>query len=187
MEPPPPRLDKATYLGPIYRRTRSQTTAMDNIITLAQAAKRRYPAHFLQSLELPVFDKTSEQLLQYRQLCKHPKFLHIWNTSYANELGRICQVVGKGSKCTKNQHVEGKNTFCIIRFEDIPRDRRKEIFHSMVVLEIRPQQEYPNRTRITVAGSRICYPGDIGTPTGSLDLVKLIINSVLYRRNARFV
>ena len=32
----------------------------------------------------------------------------------------------------------------------------------------------------------ICYPGDIGMPTGSLDLVKLMIKSVLSRRNARF-
>ena len=41
--------------------------------------------------------------------------------------------------------------------------------------------------RITVAGIQICCPGDVGTPTGSLDLVKLIINSALLRHNARFV
>ena len=40
--------------------------------------------------------------------------------------------------------------------------------------------------RITVAGSQIFYPRDVGTPTVSLDFVKLIINSVLLRRNARF-
>ena len=57
----------------------------------------------------------------------------------------------------------------------------------MVVCKIKPHKEDPNQTRITVAGSQICYPGDAGTPTGSLDLVKLIINSVLLRRNARFV
>ena len=57
----------------------------------------------------------------------------------------------------------------------------------MVVCEVRPQKEYSNRTHITVYGSRICYPVVIGTPTGSLDLVKIIIHSVLSRRNARFV
>ena len=57
----------------------------------------------------------------------------------------------------------------------------------MVVCEFKPYKEDPNRTRITVAGSQISYPGYVGTPTGSLDLVKLIINSVLSRRNARFV
>ena len=57
----------------------------------------------------------------------------------------------------------------------------------MVVCEVKPHKEDTNQTRITVAGSQIFYPGDVGTPTGSLDLVKLIINSVLSRRNARFV
>ena len=57
----------------------------------------------------------------------------------------------------------------------------------MVVCEVKPHKEDPNRTRITVTGTQIFYPGDVGTPTGSLELVKLIINSVLPRRNARFV
>ena len=57
----------------------------------------------------------------------------------------------------------------------------------MVVCKVKPHKEDPNRTRITVAGSQISYPGDVGTPTGSLDLVKFMINSVLSRRNARFV
>ena len=57
----------------------------------------------------------------------------------------------------------------------------------MVVCEVKPHNEDPNHTRITVAGSQICYPGDISTPTSSLNLVKLIINSVMARRNARFV
>ena len=57
----------------------------------------------------------------------------------------------------------------------------------MVVCEVKPHKEDPNLTCITVAGSQICYPGDVGTPTGSLDLVKLIINSILSCLNARFV
>ena len=57
----------------------------------------------------------------------------------------------------------------------------------MVVWEIKPHKEDPNRTRITVAGSQIFYPGDVGTRTDSLDLVKLIINSILLRCNVRFV
>ena len=56
----------------------------------------------------------------------------------------------------------------------------------MVVCEVRPQKEDPNRTRITVNGNRICYTGDIGSPIGSLDLGKIMINSVLSRRSARF-
>ena len=83
--------------------------------------------------------------------------------------------------------MEVTNTFKLIKFADIPQDQRHEICHSMVVCEIKPHKEDPNRTRITVTGSQMCYPGDLGTPTGSLDLVKLIINSVLSHRNARIV
>ena len=136
---------------------------------------------------MPVLDKTSGQSLQYRQLRKHPKFAHIWNNSYANEIGCICQGIGQGTKGPKHQRVEGTKTFCLITFEDIPQDRQKEIFHSMVVCEVKPHKEYPSSMRITVAGSQIFYPGDVGTPTGSLDLVKLIINSVLSCRNVRSV
>ena len=56
---------------------------------------------------------------------KHPKFAHIWKNSYANELGKLCQGIGKGSKVPINQRVEVTNTFHIIKFEDIPQDRRK--------------------------------------------------------------
>ena len=160
---------------------------MASFITPAQAAQQIYPAKFLQILAMPVLDKNSGQSLQYRQLRKHPKFSHIWNTSYANELGRLCQGIGKGSKVPRQQRVDGTNTFRLIKFADISQDRRHEIFHSMVVCEVKPHKEDPNCTRITVAGSQICYPRDVGTPTGSLDLVKNINNSVLSRRNTRFV
>ena len=109
---------------------------------------------------------------------KQPKFAHIWNTSYANELGRRCKGIVKGLKGPKHQCAEGTNTFRLINFEDIPQDRSKEIFDTMVVCEVKPHKDDPNRTRITVTGSQIFYPRDVGTPTGSLDLIKLIINSV---------
>ena len=87
---------------------------------------------------------------------KHPKFAHIWNTSYANELGSLCQGIDKGSKEPRNQRMEGTNTFLLIKFADIPQDRRHEICHSMVVYEVKPHKEDLNRTRITVVGSQIC-------------------------------
>ena len=43
----------------------------------------------------------------------------------------------------------------------------------------RPQKEDPNQTQITIGGNRICYPGNMGTKTASLELVKLQINDVL--------
>ena len=135
---------------------------------------------------MPVLDEETGQTLGWRQLRTHPKYAKIWNPSYSNELGRLCQGIGTGKAGTKKQRVEGTDTFKVIRREDIPADRRKDITYSKVVCEYRPQKEDPHRTRITIGGNRICYPGDVGTPTGSLELVKLMINSALSRQNAKF-
>ena len=40
--------------------------------------------------------------------------------------------------------------------------------------------------RIIIGGNRITFPGDIGTPTASLELAKLVFNSVLSRSGAKF-
>ena len=173
--------------GSIARRTCSQTAALASVITPTQAAQQRYPARFLQSLAIYVLEKPPVNHYNTANCVSTRIFTHIWNTSYANEIGRLCQGIRKVSKFPKRQRVEGTNTFRLIKFEYIPQDRGKEICHSMIVCEIKPHKENTNQTRITVAGSQICYPGDVGTPTGSLYLVKLIINSVLLRSNAHFV
>ena len=181
---PPPRVGPTPSAEPIARRTRSHTQQAQ-LVTPIKAASRQYPAAFLSRLALPVLTESGREL-NYRQLIRDPHYADVWSTSYANELGRLCQGIGKGAQGPSNQRVEGTDTFRPIRYEDIPKDRRKDICHTMVVCEVRPQKADPNRTRITLAGGHIQYPGDVGTPTGSLDLVKLMINSVLSRRNARF-
>ncbi len=49
----------------------------------------------------------------------------------------------------------------------------------MVVCEVRPDKDDPNHTQITIGGNHICYPGNVGTNTASLELLKLLLNSVL--------
>ena len=36
-----------------------------------------------------VMDKETGEMLEFRQLRSHPKYKQIWDTSYANELGRL--------------------------------------------------------------------------------------------------
>ena len=83
--------------------------------------------------------------------------------------------------------MEGTNTFHVLRYEDIPHERRQGVAFSKVVCNVRPEKADPDRTRITIAGQNITYPGDVGTKTASLDLIKLILNSVLSRKGAKFV
>ena len=86
----------------------------------------------------------------------------------------------------KKQRIKGTGTFKVIRFNDIPFEKRKDICHTRVVCEYRPDKDDPNSTRITIAGGHLLVPFDVSTPTGSLELVKLIINSVLSLQNAWF-
>ena len=50
-----------------------------------------------------------------------------------------------------------------------------------------PEKKGPNRTRLTVEGGIVHYPGYYGTPTVSLLTVKLLLNSVLSTPGARYV
>ena len=138
------------------------------------------------NLALPVIDATTGATLEHRQLRRHPQYKKVWDTSYADELGRLCQGIGTKPNDPTKQRVEGTNTFRPIKFHDIPADRRRDVTYSRVVCEVRPQKEDPNRTRITIGGNRICYPGDCGTKTGSLETTKTMFNSVLSRPGAKF-
>ena len=100
-------------------------------------------------------------------------------------MGLLCQGIGKDTEGTL-KHNEGKDTFFVIRYDDIPVDIRKEIAYTLVVCEVRPQKEDPNRTQITISGNRIFYPGNVGTPTASLELFKILINIVISHKVTRF-
>eukprot|EP00804_Cyclotella_cryptica_P028768 CCRYP_018720-RA/>CCRYP_018720-RA protein AED:0.37 eAED:0.37 QI:0/0/0/1/0/0.25/4/0/1148 len=123
---------------------------------------------------MPVLDQDTGQLLEHKQLRRHPKHKATWDTSYSNELGRLCQGIG---------HHPYINTRS---YRDIPNQRKGDVTYTRVVCEIRPQQADPYLTRITLGGDRIRYPGDCGTKTGSLETVKLLLNSVLSTPTARF-
>ena len=53
--------------------------------------------------------------------------------------------------------------------------------------KIRPQNDETHRTRLTVGGNLINFPGDFTTPTADLITAKLIFNIVLSTKNAKFM
>ena len=133
-----------------------------------------------------VLEHETGKQLNYGQLKKHPRLQETWKTSFSNKMGRLCQGVGTGPN-GKGKRIEGTNKFCTIKFENIPKDRLNEICYTSVVCEVRPGKKDPNRTRITICGTNVCYPGGVGTNTASLELFKLMINSVLSRKRAKYV
>ena len=101
-------------------------------------------------------------------------------------MGRLCHGVGKGDNGV-GKLVEGTNIFYVIRFEDISKDRLKEICYTSVVCELRPGKKDSDRTIITICGKNFCYPGDVGTNTASIEIFNLMINSTLSRKGAKYV
>ena len=80
----------------------------------------------------------------------------------------------------------GANTFFVIYFKNIPAECRLDITYTKVVGKVRPEKSDPNRARIINGGNCITFPGNVGTPTASLELANLVFNSLLSYPGAKF-
>ena len=83
--------------------------------------------------------------------------------------------------------VEGTATLFCINKKDIPAARWRDVTYGRIVVSFRPEKKDPNRVRLTVGGDRINYPDDVGTPTADMLTVKLLLNSVISTKGARFM
>ena len=126
-----------------------------------------------------VLDKETGDMLEYRQLLRSPKYNAPWSISAANEFGGLAQGVGG--------RVTGTNTIFFVSHSKVPKDRRGDTTYGKFVCNERPQKEDVNRTRLTVGGNRINYPGEVATPTADLLLAKVMFNSVISTENAKFM
>ena len=124
-----------------------------------------------------VIDPVSGKSLEYRHLIQHPQYKKIWSRSMSNEIGRLAQ---------GNNKVKGTNTMFFITYDDIPFDRRKDITYARIVVDFRPQKNEKERTRITVGGNLIHYPGNVSTKTAETTTAKILFNSVISTPKARF-
>ena len=115
--------------------------------------------------------------MEMRHLMKNPKYSKLWRKSYTKELGRLAQGI-PGTK--------GTNTIVFIKYDDIPLDRQRHVMYGKTVCTYRPEKDDPNRTRLTVGGNRIEYPGDVSTPTVDMMTVKMHLNSVISTKGARY-
>jgi hypothetical protein len=134
---------------------------------------------------LLVLDSSTGKFLEHCQLGNDPRYKATWDTSYANEIRWLCQGIGTGPS-PNTKRVVGTNTFFLIDYHDIPCHKRKEICHTMVVCKQPPEKDDPDCTCITIGSNCICFPGNVGTNTASLKLVKLLLNNVLSCSGAHF-
>ena len=79
----------------------------------------------------------------------------------------------------------GTNTIFFIPKDKIPAVRT--VTYGRIVTKIRPQKAETHRNRLTMGGNLINLPGDVTTPTADLITSKLIFNTVLSTKNAKFM
>jgi hypothetical protein len=118
-------------------------------------------------------------MLKYRKLITNPKYRIVWIPSSANEFRCLAQGIGS--------QIEVTNTIFFVQKNDVPADQQRDVTHGKFVCEYKPNKTEQERTRFTMAGDKINYPGDCATPTGNLTLFKIKLNSVISTRGARFM
>jgi hypothetical protein len=124
-------------------------------------------------------DKATDKMLNYCQLIRHPTLRNDWTLSSANEFGRLAQGVGN--------RIKGTNTIRFIAKADIPIKHRKDVTYGQFVCTVHPEKKEPNRTRFTVDGDHINYPGKVATPTADMLTAKILFNSIISIPGARFM
>ncbi len=122
---------------------------------------------------------TKETITHYRKLIKDPLLRDLWLKAMSKELH--CLVQG----CTSI--TKGTNTIFFLLHADIcniPSNRTVTYAH--IVVNHCPQMEDPNHVRITVGGNFIDYPFELTTPTADMVSSKIVWNSVIRTKDARF-
>ena len=130
-----------------------------------------------------VLDEESGHMLELRDLLKHPKHSKIWTIAACKEYGRLFQGYGKNADGTKI--AEGTNTCHWCPKSQVP--KHKKATYAQYIVDVRPEKEDPNRVQITAGGNRLDYFGETSTETASLETAKILINSVLSTKNAKFM
>jgi hypothetical protein len=169
-----------TAIDKLKRLTRSTLQAKTATHTRSTMNKRKQYA-------MPVFDKTTGKMLEYRHLINHPdpKVRKQWQTSSANEFGRTMQGIGKNRP--EEDQIKGTDTMHLIKKCNIPKG--KKITYARFVSEIRLQKAEIHRTRLTAGGDRLDYEGKTSTDTAGLETIKIHINSTISRakKGARYL
>lgn len=122
-----------------------------------------------------VVDPVTGDSLEYQQLIKGNDKDH-WLLGNIKEIGRLTDGRVGG--------VTGTNTMFFRPSSSLPAGHTATYLR--VVCNYRPQKEDPYRVRWTVGGNRVDYPGKVTTPTADLTTAKLLWNSTISTRGAKY-
>jgi hypothetical protein len=100
--------------------------------------------------------------LKHKELITKVRYIIKWMRSTANKINRL----------------HNTNTISFIQRSNIPKGRK--VTYRSFVVDIKDHKEEKERTRLTVGGEHIEYPGDKSTRTAGLTTAKNLINSVIF-------
>ena len=176
-KPPTAPTKPTTPNDSIAFRTRSKRQPQPELIPHESIADRVARRRRKMEAAHAVLDQETGELLEYRQLLKHPKFRDVWNRSASDEFGRLAQGIGG--------RIKGTDTIRFVHKHEIPQDRFKDVTYIKFVCTVRTEKRDPYRTRATMGGNLINCPDDVGTPTANLLLIKMFFNSVISTPGAK--
>jgi hypothetical protein len=107
--------------------------------------------------------------IKHQELITKLKYKIQWMRSTANKINRLYNT----------------NTIRFIRRSNIPKGRK--VTYGSFVVDIKDHKEEKDRTRLTVGGDQIEFPGDKSTRTAGLTTAKILINSVISTQDANFL
>jgi hypothetical protein len=107
--------------------------------------------------------------LKQNELIAKLRYRIKWMRSTANKINRLYNT----------------NTIRFIERSNIPKGRK--VTYGSFVVDIKDHKEEKERTRFTVGGDQIEYPGDKSTCTAGLTTAKILINSVISTMGAKFL
>jgi hypothetical protein len=115
-----------------------------------------------------IFPETGKSL-KHQELITKLRYKIKWMQSTANEINRLYNT----------------NTIRFIRRSNIPKGRK--VMYGSFVVDIKDHKEEKERTRLTVGGDQIGYPGEKSTRTAGLTTAKILINGVISTLGAKFI
>jgi hypothetical protein len=169
----------------VRRSARQQNVSHDMMaVTLAQAnhcfsisanTKYNHPSNtktdiiILPEMANAVICPEAGKSLMHQELITKLRYKIKWMRSTAIEIHRLYNT----------------NTIRFIRRSDIPKGRK--VTYGSFVVDIKDHKEEKERTRLTIVGDQIEYPGDKSTRTVGLTTAKILINSVISTPGAKFL
>jgi hypothetical protein len=107
--------------------------------------------------------------IRHNELMTKLKYRIKWMRSTAQEINRLYNT----------------NTIIFIQRSNTPKGRK--VTYGSFVVDIKDHKEEKERTRLTVGGDQIEYPGEKSTRTAGLTTAKILINSVFSTMGAKFL